>query len=150
MSNDKHHEHNQLNVADEERLVNLARKSIEDSLQDIDGETLSQLRQARTAALQQLEHKSTWFGLTKNQWIPVGGFALVTTLAVSLLINQSSLDHEQTNTPLASTNSKGSQNNVANEENEIFATNDAWEEDEEMLDELDFVTWLAIDEESAG
>ena len=153
MASEKHDGQNYVNTAEEEKIVSLAREAFDDSLLEIDGETLSRLRQARSAALQQLEHKTTWLGLTKNQWIPAGGFALAATLIVGIWIAQPKNEIEPIHSPsLANNRANGPENNAThtNEEDEIFAANEVWDEDEEMLDELDFITWLALDEKSAG
>lgn len=119
---------------EQDELLKQIKHSLDKSAQSLDGQTRSQLSQARAKALQESE--------SKNYWLPVGGFAFAFALVMVVTLfnplNDSftdSLEQEFTTAML-----EGS------EDLEIIATMS----DPESLEELDFYYWLEQGGNHAG
>ena len=104
-----------------------AKQLFDESVEGLDGQTRSRLNRGRQAALEELETgRPAWV-----QWAPAAGVAAAAILAVVLWTGNQPIDEL---TPTASA-----------ADFEILLTEDSFE----MLEELEFYSWIDLDEDAA-
>ena len=112
-------------VSAEEAFVKKAKQQFDESVERLDGETQSRLNRARQAALAELDTgRSTWV-----QWAPPAGVAAATVLTV-ILWTSNPVTEDMVTPAVAS-------------DMEILLTGDSLE----MLEDLEFYSWIDLDEE---
>ena len=103
-----------------------AKKLFDESVAGLDAQTRSRLNRGRQAALAELESpKAAW-----GQWLPAAGIAAAAVVAVVVWTGNPPVDEL---TPDASAS-----------DFEILLTEDSFE----MLEDLEFYSWIELDEES--
>jgi hypothetical protein len=108
----------------ESNLLKTSRDALNESIENLDANTLSRLNQARQKALSQEDNRP----LVNIFWIPAGALAALSiAVVVGLLLSSPEI----------------SLNNL--DEAEFMATN----EEIELVEDLEFVAWL-IEQENAG
>jgi len=111
--------------AAEEAFAKKAKQLFDESVENLDGETRSRLNRGRQAALEQLAAgKPVWV-----QWAPAAGVAAAAVFAVVLWTGNQPVDEL---TPEATAS-----------DFEILLTEDSFE----MLEDLEFYSWIDLDEE---
>ena len=114
----------------DEQLAARAKRLFDDSVQEIDGQTLSRLNRGRQKAISQ--HKvGSHFGLL-NGWVPASGVAAAAVVAVLLWSGNRPADDFAT--PATATDL------------EILLNEDSLE----MLEELEFYSWIELDAEAGA
>lgn len=147
MTKDTQHNSSEISTVDAEKLQALAKRSFDESLDLIDGETLSKLRRVRATALESAQPKKTFLA---RAWLPSGALAMAASiLLVILVVNQQSSDELIQTSSLAQIGMESTAIS-SNDDEFLYANTEPWQEDEELLDELDFLTWLTVEEEFAG
>jgi len=112
-------------VADE-AFADKAKQLFDESVEDLDGETRSRLNRGRQAALNELAvGRPVWL-----QWAPAAGVAAAAVVAVVLWTGNPPVDEL---TPEASAT-----------DFEILLTEDSFE----MLEDLEFYSWIDLDEDA--
>lgn len=106
-----------------EEFTRQAKSLLDDSAESLDGQTRSRLHQARNRALASGGSRSSWLG-----WSVTG--SLATSLAVAFLL----LGPADQTPPLPDIYADPVQQAVA--------------EDLELMDDLDFIAWLVMEEET--
>ena len=113
-------------IAAEKAFAEKAKKLFDESVEGLDAETRSRLNRGRHAALEQLATgKPVWV-----QWAPAAGVAAAAVFAVVLWTGNQPVDDI---TPAASAS-----------DFEILLTEDSFE----MLEDLEFYSWIDLDEEN--
>lgn len=112
-------------MAADEAFANKAKQLFDESVESLDAETRSRLNRGRQAALNELASgKAVWV-----QWAPAVGVAAAAVFAVVLWIGNQPVDGP---TPEATAS-----------DFEILLTEDSFE----MLEDLEFYSWIDLDEE---
>ncbi len=112
-------------TAADEAFAEKAKQLFDESVENLDGETRSRLNRGRQAALEQLAAgKPVWV-----QWAPAAGVAAAAVFAVVLWTGNQPVDEL---TPEATAS-----------DFEILLTEDSFE----MLEDLEFYSWIDLDEE---
>lgn len=132
---------------DEDMLSDI-NKALNESVQNLDGEIRSKLSQTRYHALEQneIENHSILFSV----WaIPLGSIAVAAVLALVWFINpgmeiseKNSLVSEQSHQAV----NGGDLSDESLFSDELFGE-EYWQEDPDLMEELEFVAWLIEDEE---
>ncbi|MBL4793996.1 MAG: hypothetical protein JKY24_00400 [Pseudomonadales bacterium] len=137
---------------DEDMLSDI-NKALNESVQNLDGEIRSKLSQTRYHALEQneIENHSILFSV----WaIPLGSIAVAAVLALVWFINpgmeiseKNSLVNERSHQ--AVNGGDLSDESLFNEDlfSEKLFSEEYWQEDPDLMEELEFVAWLIEDEE---
>ena len=106
---------------DQHELIAGAREAMARRDESLDGETLSRLRRARSAALDESAGRHS----LANLWLPAGLASAAAVVAVALLVGQGEAPHRE----------------------EVDLLADAWILDEEaeleMIEDVEFYQWLA-------
>jgi len=116
----------------DEEFARKAKAVFDDSVDTLDANTLSRLNRSRHAALQQ----GTRSRSRLTQWLPAGGMVAAALVVALVLRSNDTIDTDVSD--LAST--------MAATEFEILLTDDSLE----MLEELEFYTWMELEEEGAS
>lgn len=112
-------------TAADQAFAEKAKQLFDESVENLDGETRSRLNRGRQAALEQLAAaKPVWV-----QWAPAAGVAAAAVFAVVLWTGNQPVDEL---TPEATAS-----------DFEILLTEDSFE----MLEDLEFYSWIDLDEE---
>ena len=112
---------------DDDRFVEKAKSLFDQSADGLDGATRSRLNQGRQEALTELQSRATRFGQW-TRWVPAGAVAAVAAVAVVLWNGNPEVDSLAT---------------AAISDFEILLDDDSFE----MLQELEFYSWLDIEAE---
>jgi hypothetical protein len=116
----------QKDMAADKAFAEKARKLFDESVADLDAQTRSRLNRGRQLALEELATgRPVWV-----QWAPVAGVAAAAVFAVVLWTGNQPVDEL---TPAASAS-----------DFEILLTEDSFE----MLEDLEFYSWIDLDEEA--
>ena len=120
-------EHDESTATEEERrLTEDAKALFDESVEQLDAQTLSRLNRSRQAALADLEHGGRpFFGI--NQWVPAAGVAAAALVVVVLWRG------EPEEAPVATTA------NVT--DFELILAEDSFE----MLEDLEFYAWIDME-----
>ena len=111
-------------IAAEKAFAEKAKRLFDESVEGLDAQTRSRLNRGRQAALEQLAAgRRAWV-----QWVPAAGVAAAAVFAVVLWTGNQPVDEL---TPAAS-------------DFEILLTEDSFE----MLEDLEFYSWIDLDEET--
>ena len=112
--------------ADESAFVERAKQHFDESVANLDGETRSRLNRSRQAALAEIASgKRAWI-----EWAPAAGVAAAAVVAVVMWTG--SLPTDELTPSSASTDI------------EILLTEDSFE----MLEDLEFYSWIDLDDET--
>jgi hypothetical protein len=116
----------QKDMAADKAFAEKARKLFDESVADLDAQTRSRLNRGRQLALEELATgRPVWV-----QWAPAAGVAAAAVIAVVLWTGNQPVDEL---TPAASAS-----------DFEILLTEDSFE----MLEDLEFYSWIDLDEEA--
>jgi len=115
-------------IAADDALATAAKRLFDESVEGLDGETRSKLNRGRHAALAELQTG----GRHWRQWAPAGG--VVVAAVAALVVWTGSLRIPELETP-----------EVASDM-EILLTEDSLE----MLEDLEFYSWIDLDGENTG
>lgn len=116
------------NVGADSAFVDMAKERFDESVSGLDAETQSRLNRGRQAALAELERaKPAW-----AQWVPATGMAAAAVVAVVMWSGNPV--PEETVVPAVATDM------------EILLTEDSLE----MLEDLEFYSWIDFEEDTAS
>ncbi|HEY5604249.1 MAG TPA: hypothetical protein VIM41_14195 [Gammaproteobacteria bacterium] len=124
---------NRQNSLDDQVLLAAARSTLEDSLEQIDADTLSSLAALRRHAVDAASSKLPVLGYTR-WYLPVG--ALATAMSVGVLVF----------TPWTEQPTQSDAPVTALEDLNLLTTSD----EIELFKELEFYQWLAVNEQTAS
>lgn len=110
----------------QDKFVERAKRHFDQSVANLDGETRSRLNRGRQAALAEIASG----GLAWSQWAPAAGVAAAALVAVVMWTGNPPTDEL---TPSS-----------ASADIEILLTEDSFE----MLEDLEFYSWIELDEET--
>ena len=125
----EHKENSDFDEADE-RFIAQAKEHFEESVHGLDGATQSRLNQARHKAMEEIA-TNKGFGRW-NQWVPVAGVAAAAVFAVVLLRGNPTMDELVPATTAS--------------DFELLLNQD----DFEMFEDLEFYSWIDIDDVGAN
>ena len=111
---------------EEDRFATKARELFEQSVDELDGETMSRLNRARQAAIAELGRKS-YSPFRPGQWVPAAGVAAAAAIAVALWSGNDPVDPVAVPETLA--------------DFELLLAEDSFE----MLEDLEFYAWIDLD-----
>jgi hypothetical protein len=111
---------------DEEHIVREAKALFDQSVQELDAQTLSRLNRGRQAALAEVGKKSGP-ALSAGQWLPAAGVAAAAVVAVVLWNGETTVE------PISSTASVT--------DFELLLAEDSFE----MLQDLEFYAWMELE-----
>ena len=115
-------------MATDKAFADKAKQVFDESVANLDGQTRSRLNRGRQAALAEIKTgRPVWV-----QWAPAAGVAAATVLAVVLWTGNQPIDEL---TPVATAS-----------DFEILLTEDSIE----MLEDLEFYSWIDLDEDTDG
>ena len=115
---------------EEDLFLQKAKARFDESVEDLDGASKSRLNRARHAAIEASAPGSAAAG-SWTQWVPAGGGAAAAVVAVFVWNNASVVD---------------TQSPVPVDDFEILIADDSFE----MLEDLEFYSWIDIDAELDG
>ncbi len=113
-------------LSEEERFAQQAKELFDQSVQKIDGHTLSRLNRARQAALAEIEQRRR-SGFRLTQWLPAAGVTAVAVFAIVLWTGEVPVDPVAPPTTVT--------------DFELLLAEDSFE----MLEDLEFYAWIDFD-----
>ena len=115
---------------EEDQFLQKAKARFDESVEELDGASRSRLNRARHAAIEASAPGGATIGRWK-QWVPAGGVAAAAVIVAFVWNNSSIMDTESS---------------VPVDDLEILITDDSFE----MLEDLEFYSWIDIDAEFDG
>jgi hypothetical protein len=115
---------------EEDQFLQKAKARFDESVEELDGASRSRLNRARHAAIEASASGGATIGRW-TQWVPAGGVAAAAVVAAFFWNNSSIMDTESS---------------VPVDDFEILITDDSFE----MLEDLEFYSWIDIDAEFDG
>ncbi len=113
-------------MSEEERFAEKAKELFDQSVQELDANTLSRLNRSRQAALAELEQGARP-GISLGQWVPAAGVAAAAVLVVVMWNGEAPVD------PVAPP--------ATVTDFELLLAEDSFE----MLEDLEFYAWIELD-----